>query len=124
MALDTREASTAENVTSKAEVVGGASVEGTGDVSSLGKLFANELKSIGIPAENSGIRSVTGNSSDAFKFFKKQVIPSTIREVKSGVYVGNDGEGITFTYRSASKSGPPTIDVNGVQGLRKIKFIN
>ncbi|PWI52584.1 hypothetical protein, partial [Sulfoacidibacillus thermotolerans] len=31
-ALNTREASTAENVTSKAEVVGGASVEGTGEV--------------------------------------------------------------------------------------------
>ena len=35
-ALDTREVPTVENVTSKAEVVGGASAEGKGDCSNCG----------------------------------------------------------------------------------------
>ena len=36
--------------------------------------------------------------------------------------LGKDENGITFTYRAQSKSGPPTIDVNGIKGIRKIKF--
>ena len=82
-----------------------------------------ELRNIGNPGNNSGIRHVQGNASDARTFFNNQVNPSTIREVKPGVFVGQNGNGVTFTYRGASKSGPPTIDVNGVDGLRKIKFL-
>ena len=37
--------------------------------------------------------------------------------------VGKDKNGITFTYRAISKHGPPTIDINVVRGIRKIKFI-
>ena len=87
------------------------------------KLSANELKKIGTQANSSGIRAVKGTSSDALKFFKNQVNPSTIKEVKPGVFIGRDANGLTFTFRAASKSGPPTIDVNGIQGLRKIKFL-
>ena len=88
------------------------------------KLGSDALKKIGVPGENSGIRNVVGNADDAFSFFKGQVNLNTIKEVKPGTFVGKDSNGITFTYRASSKSGPPTIDVNGVSGLRKIKFIN
>ena len=81
------------------------------------------LKEIGVTAENSGIRVLKGTADDAQEFFRAQVDPSTIREVKQGVFVGKDANGITFTYRASSKSGPPTIDINGVDGIRKIKFL-
>ncbi len=87
------------------------------------KIETDVLKNIGVPAENNGIRALKGTVDDAFNFFKAQVNPNTIQEVKPGVFVGKDASGITFTYRAVSKSGPPTIDVNGVSGIRKIKFI-
>ncbi len=88
------------------------------------KLSSDDLRKVGVPSENSGIRALTGNADDAFNFFKSQVNPNTIKEVKPGTFVGRDSNGLTFTYRASSKSGPPTIDVNGVSGLRKIKFID
>ena len=60
------------------------------------------LKEIGVPAENSGIRVLKGTADDAQEFFRAQVDPSTIREVKQGVFVGKDANGITFTYRASS----------------------
>jgi len=86
-------------------------------------LTNTQLRNIGKPSQNSGIRQVQGNASDARTFFNNQVNPSTVREVKPGVFVGQNSNGVTFTYRGASKSGSPTIDVNGVDGLRKIKFV-
>ena len=96
----------------------------TSGAGNIGKLETDALKRIGTPAENSGIRAVKGNANDAWKFFRNQVDTSTIKEVKPGVFVGEDANGLTFTYRAVSKSGPPTIDISGVSGLRKIKFID
>jgi len=96
--------------------------EGAGKT--VDKLGSDALKKIGVPAKNSGIRAVTGNADDALEFFKGQVNSNTIKEIKPGTFVGKDSNGLTFTYRAFSKSGPPTIDVKGVSGLRKIKFIN
>ncbi|MBU2703252.1 filamentous hemagglutinin [Sporomusaceae bacterium BoRhaA] len=87
------------------------------------KVEPSTLRNIGVPAENSGIRAVQGNAEDAYNFFKAQVDPNSIQEVKPGVFVGQDANGITFTYRASSKSGPPTVDVNGADGIRKIKFL-
>jgi hypothetical protein len=44
--------------------------------------------------------------------------------VKPGVFVGKDSNGVTFTYRSDSTYGnqEPTININGINGIRKIKF--
>ncbi len=74
-------------------------------------------------AEQSGIKKIAGNATDAKVFFENQIIPSTMKEASPGVFIGKDANGVTFTYRAASKSGPPTIDVNGISGLRKIKFL-
>ncbi|MFS0873062.1 hypothetical protein [Paenibacillus xylanilyticus] len=71
-------------------------------------------------ADQSDIRKIYGDARDAFDFFKAQV--KDFKEVKPGTFVGKDANGVTFTYRADSKSGPPTIDVNGVGGVRKIKF--
>ncbi len=87
------------------------------------KLSPENLRTIGTKAQNSGIRIVKGTADDAYEFFIKQIDVNTLKEVKSGVFVGKDANGIIFTYRAVSKSGPPIIDVNGIKGLRKIKFI-
>lgn len=87
------------------------------------KLSADALKTIGIKGKNSGIRIVEGTADDAAEFFIEQVDVTTIYEPEPGIFVATDTNGFTFTYRPASKSGPPTIDVNGIKGLRKIKFI-
>ena len=85
-----------------------------------GKFSADDLKKLG-QADQKDIKRITGNADDAFGFFKEQV--SSYKEVSPGVFVGKDASGVTFTYRASSKSGPPTIDVNGISGVRKIKFL-
>lgn len=86
------------------------------------KWTASELRDLP-QAENSGIKKIIGDSDDAYEFFKYQVDQDSIREVKEGTFIGKDDDGVTFTYRAKSKSGPPTIDVNGIKGIRKIKFL-
>ncbi|OMD34714.1 hypothetical protein BSK56_33475, partial [Paenibacillus borealis] len=85
-----------------------------------GKFSTDDLKKLG-QADQKDIKRITGNANDAFDFFKEQV--SSYREVSPGVFVGKDTNGVTFTYRASSKSGPPTIDLNGISGVRKIKFL-
>jgi len=89
-------------------------------------LTANELRQVGTPSRSGGIREVTGTARDARTFFDNQVVSSTVREVSPGVFVGKNTSGVTFTFRvqSSALSGfAPTIDINGVSGLRKIKFV-
>ncbi|MCY9765424.1 HINT domain-containing protein, partial [Paenibacillus alvei] len=85
-----------------------------------GKFSADDLKKLG-KADQKDIKRITGNANDAFGFFKEQV--SSYKEVSPGVFVGKDANKVTFTYRASSKSGPPTIDVKGISGVRKIKFL-
>ncbi len=86
------------------------------------KLSVDELKKIGSKSLQNDIRAVQGTAKDAWEFFKTQV--ENFKEIKPGVFVGTDTNKTIFTYRAVSKFGPPTIDVNGIKGLRKIKFIN
>lgn len=93
-------------------------MEGTGN-----PLSADELKNIGTKGDNSGIRHVNGSAQDSRAMFDNQVLSDTVKEVQPGVFVGQGADGFTYTFRASSVSGPPTIDVNGIPGLRKIKFI-
>ncbi len=86
-------------------------------------LTGDEIRNIGQPANNPGIRQVQGTADDALSFFKQQVGDNPVRSIKNG-FVATGDDGITYTYRAISKSGPPTIDINGVSGIRKIKFIS
>jgi hypothetical protein len=89
-------------------------------------LNVNELRNIGEPARNRGIRQVNGTETDARSFFDNQVSQSTVQEVQPGVFVGQGVNGITYTYRaisSALSNHVPTIDINGISGLRKMKFL-
>jgi RHS repeat-associated protein len=71
-----------------------------------------------------GIREVTGSAGDAKKMFDTLRAGNKVTEVKPGVFTAEGAKGGTVTYRAESKSGPPTIDVNGiVDGIRKIKFL-
>ncbi len=101
--------------------VNDAAIKGAGETGKA--LNAEELRKIGLPGNNSGIRHVKGTEIDARNLFDNQVIESTVREVQPGVFVGQGTDGFIYTFRAKSKPGPPTIDVNGVQGLRKIKFL-
>uniref|UniRef100_UPI00056CA731 hypothetical protein n=1 Tax=Paenibacillus taiwanensis TaxID=401638 RepID=UPI00056CA731 len=95
--------------------------KGTGNLKKWNKINGDELKKIGTQADQKDIRAISGTADDAFNFFKAQV--TEYKEVSKGVFVGRDSNNMTFTYRAASKSGPPTIDVNGIKGVRKIKFL-
>jgi len=100
--------------------------QGGGTASQQRPLNAEQLKSIGNPGKSRNIRQVKGTAEDARRFFDSQVIPSTIREIKPGTFVGQDANGVTFSFRAVSSDqsfNVPTIDVNGIQGLRKIKFV-
>lgn len=85
-----------------------------------GKVSYDDLKSLS-KADQYDIRRIYGDANDAFDFFKEQV--EDFEEVKPGIFVGKDANVIKFSYRADSKSGPPTIDINGVSGVRKIKFL-
>ncbi|WDV44826.1 S8 family serine peptidase [Clostridiaceae bacterium M8S5] len=95
---------------------------GTGEGDFMKKWSVDDLKSLP-QADSKGIKKLIGNSDDGFKFFKNQIDVNTMKEVKPGVFIGKDTNGLTFTYRAVSKSGPPTIDINGIKGIRKIKFL-
>ena len=88
-----------------------------------GKMSANDLKKLA-QADQKDIKAIKGNADDALNFFNAQVDKSTIKEVKPGVFVGQDSNKVTFTYRSKSTYGKqePTININGINGVRKIKF--
>ena len=85
-----------------------------------------ELRHIGVPGKNAGIREVVGTEIEARQLFNQQIEKSTLKEVKPGVFVGKDKNGIIYTFRAKSSKISdyvPTIDVNGIDGLRKIKFV-
>jgi RHS repeat-associated protein len=101
----------------KGTILGGA----TGSILSIGSL--GDLSTIGKPGISRGIREIEGTLDDAIDLFDKLAKPGTIKEVKPGVFVAEAEKGGTLTFRASSKSGPPTIDLNGVApGVRKIKI--
>lgn len=87
------------------------------------KLSEDELKKIGPRSAQTDIRAVKGTAQDAWDFFTTQV-ESYVESVRApGVFIGKSANGIEYSYRAASNSGPPTIGIGGVKGLRKIKFL-
>ena len=110
------------------------------DVSDVGKILQKsktvrnfnkflkpeELRHIGVPGRNYGIREVVGTEIEARQLFNQQIEKSTLKEVKPGVFVGKDKNEIRYSFRAKSSeisAYVPTIDVNGIDGLRKIKFV-
>lgn len=86
-----------------------------------------KLKSIGSEGNSSGIREVNGSVHDAQNLFNQQIDSFTVREVSPGVYVGQGYDGNVYTFRPTSSEISryvPTIDINTISGLRKIKFID
>ena len=111
-----------DSVEKAPQVAPAVKVEAKGTTKQWTKFDIEGLKKIGEKSLQDDIRVVQGSANDALEFFKAPV--KTFTEVKPGVYLGKDENGIIFVYRSISKSGPPTIDVNGIKGLRKRKFLN
>ncbi len=71
-----------------------------------------------------GVLEVAGNADDALMVFNQLRGGNKVTMVAPGVWTAQSASGQgTITFRYISRSGPPTIDVHGVeQGLRKIKF--
>jgi hypothetical protein len=67
---------------------------------------------------------VVGDAGDARKLFDQLRGSNPVTEVKPGVFTAPGANGGTVTFRATSKSGPPTVDVHGIEeGIRKIKFV-
>jgi len=94
------------------------------------KQTANEgivLSNLGRASKSEGIREVIGNASDARALFDQLRGGNAVKEVKPGVFVAESATkpGAKVTFRAASKSGPPTVDVHGIEeGVRKVKFVH
>jgi len=85
---------------------------------------SGKLASMGRAGTGRGVREVPGGVDDAKKLFDKLRGDNPVTEVKPGVYTAKGSNGGTVTFRASSKSGPPTVDVHGVEeGIRKIKFV-
>jgi len=84
-----------------------------------------DLLKLGKAGTGKGVREVTGDATDARKLFDQLRGNNPVKEVKPGVVVSKGANGGNVTFRTSSKSGPPTVDVHGVQkGVRKIKFLS
>ncbi|MCH9608833.1 MAG: hypothetical protein S4CHLAM45_07450 [Chlamydiales bacterium] len=83
------------------------------------------LNNLGQQGKGKGVREVIGDVQEAKTLFDKLRGKNPIREVKPGVFTAEGKNGGHVTFRTKSKSGPPTVDVHGVEeGIRKIKFLN
>ncbi len=83
------------------------------------------LGSLGRAGTGKGVREVVGDAGDARKLFDQLRGSNPVTEVKRGVFTAPGTNGGTVTFRATSKSGPPTVDVNGIEeGIRKIKFVD
>ncbi|MEM6454568.1 MAG: RHS repeat-associated core domain-containing protein, partial [Acidobacteriota bacterium] len=84
-----------------------------------------QLSRLGRAGKGKGIRLVHGDAHDARGLFDQLRGTNPVTEVKPGVFIARGRSGGTVTFRSVSKSGPPTIDVHGVEeAVRKIKFVS
>jgi len=81
------------------------------------------LGSLGRAGTGRGVREVVGDAGDARKLFDQLRGSNPVTEVKLGVFTAPGANGGTVTFRAMSKSGPPTVDVHGIEeGIRKIKY--
>jgi RHS repeat-associated protein len=84
--------------------------------------LAAKIPTMGKEGSN-GVREVKGGVTEAKKMFDTLRGTNKAEEVKPGVSIAKGPNGKTVTFRSSSKSGPPTVDVHGVvEGVRKVKF--
>ena len=86
---------------------------------------ATNLGNLGRAGSNKKVREVVGDSDDALKLFDNLRGNNPVREVEPGVFVAKGKTGGHVTFRPTSKSGPPTVDVHGIEpGVKKIKFVS
>jgi hypothetical protein len=83
------------------------------------------LATLGRAGAGKGVREVIGDANDARTLFDQLRGSNPITEVKPGIFIASGINGGTITFRTTSKSGPPTVDVHGIkEGVRKIKFVD
>ncbi len=98
-----------------------------GEAAGLMKLLMPEGRAIGEAGSSASIRVVKGGAGEAEKLFGELAKGGKV--VENGKYPGTLVElpdGSRVGLRPASKSGPPTIDVNSpnVNSVKKIKFVD
>ena len=125
-------AEAAENVAEGASVAGDVIEAGAGGgvfgavlkFFRIGNAARAGLSSLGREGSK-GVRVVVGDARDARRLFDQLRGSNAITEVKPGVFTAPGANGGTVTFRASSKSGPPTVDVHGIEeGVRKVKFVS
>ncbi len=90
------------------------------------ELTDEELRNFGEPGKNSGFRVINGSHEDAMSFVHSQT--NGLTEYAPGKYVGYNSRGVEFRIYARSTVPKPytpytSIRINGVSGLKGIKFI-
>lgn len=86
--------------------------------------YCTRLSKIGRAGRGKGVREVDGNVDDARELFDILRGDNPAREIRPGEFTAPGRNGGNATFRPSSKSGPPTVDVHGIEpGVRKIKFV-
>jgi len=78
---------------------------------------------VGEPGNNSGVRILPGGDEGARELFDR--LTKDGEDITRPGHIGKvvkTPSGVVIGYRPKSKSGPPTIDVKGIPGLRELKF--
>jgi hypothetical protein len=113
-----------EAMTTAAEVLTGQELGPGGVPAGRAGGAKGELGSLGREGRGKGVREVIGEAGDARKLFDQLRGSNPVTEVKPGVFTASGTNGGTVTFRPTSRSGPPTVDVHGIEeGVRKIKFV-
>ena len=85
------------------------------------ELSDSELSCYGEPGKNSGFRVVNGSHDDAMGFVQSQT--KSLTEYAPGKYVGYNSRGIEFRIYDQVQKSYTSIRINGVKGLKGIKFL-
>ena len=85
------------------------------------ELSDDQLRNFGRAGKNSGFRVIDGSHNNAMQFVKSQV--TSLKEFKPGKFVGYNSRGIEFRVYANYLRNYTSIRVNGVLGLKGIKFL-
>ena len=89
--------------------------------SNTSELSDDALRNIGQPGENSGFRVLNGTHEDAMDFVRSQTTGLT--EFAPDKFMGHNSRGVLFTIFPKVLNNYTSIRINGVSGLKGIKFL-
>ena len=85
------------------------------------ELSDDQLRHFGRAGKNSGFRVIDGSHDNAMQFVKSQV--KGLKEFKPGKFVGYNSRGVEFRVYANHLKNYTSIRINGISGLKGIKFL-